>query len=181
LRAVDGFSQALLEDYEPKLDAQGKDYLRRVRAGSQRMSQLIDDILELSHATRAPLERASVDLSALAREVADELRASEPGREVDFAIEGGVRADADPRLIRQVLQNLIGNAWKLRDNGAGFDMRYVDKLFAPFQRLHKAEEFPGTGIGLALVHRIVQRHGGAVWAEGAVDKGATVYFTLKAR
>ena len=202
LRAIDGFSQALLEDYADKLDADGQDCLRRVRAGSQRMGQLIDDILQLSRATRATLEHESIDLSALARDIVAELRAAEPDRTVQIDIEDGLRAEGDSRLVRQVLQNLLGNAWKftgkqaaariefgaatqegrriffVRDNGAGFDMQYADKLFIPFQRLHAMEEFPGSGVGLAIVHRIVQRHGGKVWAEAQIGRGATFSFTL---
>lgn len=202
LRGIDGFSQALLEDYGDKIDAVGQDYLRRVRAASQRMAQLIDDLLKLSRATRGEMRVEPVDLSAMARDVAGELRQSQPERAVEFAIADGVRAEGDPRLLRVVLENLLGNAWKftskrerariefgqmqqdgetvyyIRDNGAGFDMAFAAQLFRPFQRLHGPTEFPGTGIGLATVQRIVHRHGGRVWAEGEVDKGATVYFTL---
>jgi signal transduction histidine kinase len=202
LRAIDGFSQALLEDYAGKLDAEGQGYLQRVRAASQRMAQLIDDLLNLSRVTRAEMHRDDVDLTAMAREVAEELRKTEPGREADLIIAVGLRASGDERLLRVVLVNLLGNAWKftnkrlrariefgmtgqegkraylVRDDGVGFDMAYVGKLFGAFQRLHSADEFPGTGIGLATVQRIIHRHGGRVWAEGAVEQGATFYFTL---
>jgi light-regulated signal transduction histidine kinase (bacteriophytochrome) len=202
LRSIDGFSQALLEDYKDKVDEEGQDYLRRVRAAAQRMAQLIDDILKLSRITRNEMTHTEVDLTALAREVAAELREQEPQRQVEFVIAEGLVARGDPRLQRVVLENLLGNAWKftahreqaqiefgrteagggpalfVRDNGAGFDMAWVDKLFAPFQRLHSEQEFPGTGIGLALVQRIVYRHGGRIWAEGKVGEGATFHFTL---
>ncbi len=202
LRSIDGFSQALVEDYEDQLDEQGKDYLGRVRAASQRMARLIDDMLNLSRLTRGELKKERVDLSALAREVEQELRAGDPDRSVDFVVEQGVVVEADPRMLRTVLDNLLGNAWKftinkeracieffsldidgeqafcVRDNGAGFDMQYVGKLFGAFQRLHANEEFAGSGVGLATVQRIVHRHGGRAWAEGEVDVGATMYFTL---
>lgn len=202
LRSIDGFSQALLEDYGEGLDAVGKDYLRRVRAASQRMGTLIDDMLALSRLTRGEMIRTEVDLSEIAGKIASGLKASDPGRHVEFVIQQGLTASGDARLLEAVLQNLLGNAWKftsqapssriefgetavgeetayfVRDNGAGFDMAYVGKLFGAFQRLHAATEFPGNGIGLATVQRIVHRHGGRVWAEGEVGKGATFYFTL---
>jgi PAS domain S-box-containing protein len=202
LRSIDGFSLALLEDYAETLDADGKDYLQRVRAATQRMAQLIDDLLNLSRVTRAEMSREVVDMSTLARHVAAELQKTEPERQAEFAIEDSVMANGDTRLLRVVLENLLGNAWKftakrdrpriefgctqqeegpvyfVRDNGAGFDMAYADRLFGAFQRLHAMTEFGGTGIGLATVQRIVHRHGGHVWAEGAVEKGATFYFTL---
>jgi light-regulated signal transduction histidine kinase (bacteriophytochrome) len=201
LRALDGFSLALLEDYGEQLDDTGKDYLARVHAAAQRMGQLIDDLLMLSRLTRREMVREKVDLSALARDVLVDLREAEPERAVDAAVADGLVANGDPALLRIVLQNLLANAWKFtsrkpeahievgvdrRDgvaayyvgDGAGFDATYVDKLFTPFQRLHAADEFPGTGSGLATVKRIVRRHGGSVWAEGAVDSGATFYFTL---
>lgn len=202
LRSIDGFSQALLEDYADRLDARGEDYLRRVRAAAQTMGELIDDLLQLSRVGRADLRREAVDLSAIARTVLAELGRSDPERRVSVAVAEGLAAEGDFRLLRVVLDNLLGNAWKftarvaeprievgtiaggetffVRDNGAGFDMAYADKLFAPFQRLHGAHEFPGTGIGLATVHRIVDRHGGRVWAESAVGQGATFCFTLSA-
>lgn len=202
LRAIDGFSQALLEDYRDKVDAEGQDYLRRVRAASQRMAKLIDDLLHLSRLSRAPMNRQSVDLSVLAERVVSELRTVEPFRGVEVLIAPGVMAEGDPGLLEVVLKNLLSNAWKftgktshariefgvtdhdgrpaffVRDNGAGFDMAYADRLFGAFQRLHSEDEFPGTGIGLATVQRIIRRHGGRVWAEGAVGKGATFYFVL---
>ncbi len=202
LRSLDGFSQALLEDYADRLDAQGTDYLRRVRSGSQRMAQLIDDLLNLSRVTRAQMRMGSVDLSALAEGIATELRKSDPSRRVEFAIAPALVVQADPGLLGVVLENLLGNAWKftgkqlvarielgvtphngrptyfVRDNGAGFDMTYADKLFGAFQRLHRSGEFEGTGIGLATVQRIIHRHGGRIWAEAAPDRGATFYFTL---
>jgi signal transduction histidine kinase len=203
LRSIDGFSQALLEDYPEKLDEQGKDYLNRVRAASQRMAELIDDMLKLSKVTRGAMKCEPVDLSDLARSVADELRRTEPELGVEFIIQGGLTGRGDPQLLRVVLVNLFGNAWKftsqqekariefgisvtdgkneyfVRDNGAGFDMTYVDKLFVPFQRLHAYSEFSGTGIGLSIVQRIIRRHGGDVRAEGALGRGAAIYFTLQ--
>jgi len=202
LRAIDGFSQALLEDYAGKLDEEGQGYLQRLRAASQRMAQLIDDLLNLSRVTRAEMSRDDVNLTALAQEVAEELRKAEPGRQADVIIAPGLRASGDERLLRVVLANLLGNAWKftnkrprariefgiteqegksayfVRDDGVGFDMAYVRKLFGAFQRLHSTSEFKGTGIGLATVQRIIHRHGGQVWAEGAVEQGATFYFAL---
>ncbi len=210
LRSIDGFSMVLLEDYADLLDETGKDYLGRVRAASQRMSGLIDDLLKLSRLTRAEINRKRVDLSALALSIAAELQQEDPQRRAEFKIDSGIHVDADPRLLRVAVENLLGNAWKftaqrpvarielgisnstdqsphsppnkpvhyVRDNGAGFDMAYSDKLFGAFQRLHAADEFPGTGIGLATVKRIIHRHGGRVWAEGVPDRGATFYFTL---
>jgi light-regulated signal transduction histidine kinase (bacteriophytochrome) len=202
LRSLDGFSQALLEDCSEKLDAQGHDYLRRIRAGSQRMGQLIDDLLNLSRVSRGEMSRELVDVSKMAHEVADELRATAPERDAEFVVADGLVAQTDPRLLRIVLTNLFGNAWKftakqphgriefgstgengnteyfMRDNGAGFDQAYAGKLFGAFQRLHAAKDFAGTGIGLATVQRIIQRQGGRVWAEGKVEQGATFHFTL---
>jgi PAS domain S-box-containing protein len=202
LRAIDGFSQALLEDHAERLDDEGREYLARVRAAAQRMAGLIDDLLDLSRVTRREMRRVPVDLSAVARTVALELERSEPGRQVEFAIADGVQAEGDPHLLRAVLENLLGNAWKftgarpharvafgatpmdgtvayfVADNGIGFDMAYADRLFRAFQRLHAMHEFPGTGIGLATVQRIVHRHGGRVWAEAQPGTGATFYFTL---
>lgn len=204
LRAIDGFSQALLDDYSNRLDDTAKDYLRRVRMGAQRMGMLIDDLLNLSRVTRAEMHSERVDLSALAEEVASELRNESPDRSVDFRIQNGLEDNADARLLRIALQNLLSNAWKftskraqgliqfgkmktetglayfVSDNGAGFDPNYAQRLFGAFQRLHPTAEFPGTGIGLATVQRIVHRHGGAVWADGSVGHGATFYFTLAA-
>ena len=205
LRSIDGFSQALIEDYADKLDATGQDYLRRIRAACTRMGQLIDDLLNLSRLTRSDMCRKQVDLSALAEEVVIWLQKLQPERQVEIAIAPGLVAHGDQRLLRVALENLLENAWKftakrprariefgatqldgatvyfVRDNGAGFDMAYADKLFGVFQRLHTTAEFEGTGIGLATVQRIVTRHGGRVWAEGAVDQGATFYFTLSDR
>ena len=202
LRTIDGFSQALLEDYEDKLDDEGRDYLGRTRAASQRMGRLIDDLLNLSRVTRREMRFKEVDLSAIARQVVVELEEGESGRDVTFEITEGAVTMGDPNLLRTVLDNLIGNAWKftgnhptakiefgiteddgrpayfVRDDGAGFDMEYADNLFGAFQRLHGMTEFPGTGIGLATVQRIIHRHGGRVWAEGKVEQGATFYFTL---
>jgi light-regulated signal transduction histidine kinase (bacteriophytochrome) len=202
LRRIDGFSQALLEDYSDVLDDQGKDYLQRLRNGAQRMTELIDDMLRLSRVTRSELVRSEVDLSAMSRAVAAELVASGAERRGDFVIADGLVVHGDERLIRQAIENLLGNAWKftskvarprievgivsdgaepvffVRDNGAGFDMARADKLFGAFQRLHGVDEFPGTGIGLAIVRRIFHRHGGRVWADSKVGEGATFYFTL---
>ena len=224
LRSIDGFSQALLEDYADRLDAEGKGYLQRVRAATLRMGDLIDALLTLSRMTRREVRRTTVGLSALARAVADELKQREPERHAEFVIADGLVAEADPRLVRTVLENLLGNAWKftstrasariefgtiancqfpvcdlrapagetesqipnrksemvffVRDNGVGFDMAYVEKLYGAFQRLHSQAEFKGAGVGLASVQRIIHRHGGQTWAEGAIDKGATFYFTL---
>lgn len=204
LRSIDGFSLALLEDNAGKLDPESQDHLRRVRAASQRMGQLIDDLLNLSRMTRVEMHRERVDLSKIAREVVEELRGTERPHEVEFVIADGLFAEADPCLVRVVLANLLGNAWKftgerphariefgysaeagragyfVRDNGVGFDMKYAEKLFGAFQRLHSATEFPGTGIGLATVQRIVHRHGGRVWAEGYPQAGATFHFALAA-
>ncbi|HTN43097.1 MAG TPA: PAS domain S-box protein [Nitrospiria bacterium] len=202
LRHIDGFSQILLEDYTDKLDEGGRTFLRQVRGASQQMAQLIDDLLNLSRVTRSEMRRETVDLSRMAEAVTEMLRKGHPAREVEISIAKGLVTDGDERLLRVALDNLIGNAWKytgkqpqariefgrtsqngkaayfVRDNGAGFDMAYVHKLFGAFQRLHSVSEFPGTGIGLATVQRIVHRHGGQIWAEGAVEKGATFYFTL---
>ncbi|MGB7542146.1 MAG: ATP-binding protein, partial [Burkholderiales bacterium] len=202
LRHIDGFGQILLEDYAGKLDDEGRRHLQRVREASQRMAQLIDDLLNLSGITRAEMRRETVDLSRMAEMAAEALRKTDPQRAAEIVIEKGLTAEADERLLRVALDNLLGNAWKyagkrprarievgrtdrdgktayfVRDNGAGFDMAYAHKLFGAFQRLHSVSEFPGTGIGLATVQRIIHRHGGQIWAESAVDKGATFYFTL---
>ena len=202
LRTLDGFSQALLEDYGDELDELGKDYLQRVRYAAQHMAQLIDDMLSLSRITRSEMRCEKVDLTALARSIAAELKQRQPERHVEFIIAEGLAGNGDARLLRVVLDNLMGNAWKftrtrecarvefghtkadgesayfVRDNGVGFDMAYVDKLFGAFQRLHSPVEFEGTGIGLATVQRIIHRHGGRVWAEGAVNQGAIFGFTL---
>ncbi|MEH2171716.1 sensor histidine kinase [Nostoc sp.] len=202
LRSIDGFSQALLEDYADKLDALGQNYLQRVRAATQRMAQLIDDLLNLSRLTRSEMRYEKVDLSALVEAIATDLHKTQPERQVEFVIMPGLVANGDAHLLRIVLENLLGNAWKftgkhqkariefgllqqndtdvyfVRDDGTGFDMAYVEKLFGAFQRLHAMTEFEGTGIGLATVQRIIHRHGGRVWAESAVEQGATFYFTL---
>jgi PAS domain S-box-containing protein len=202
LRAIDGFSQALLEDYPAALDAQGREYLQRVRAATQHMGRLIEDILKLSRVTRSEMSWAPVDLSALARACAAELQQSQPGRSVELVVADGAVVEGDARLLRVVLDNLLRNAWKftsthaqariefgvtqvdgaraffVRDDGAGFDPAYAHKLFTPFQRLHSDREFPGNGIGLATVQRVLRRHGGRAWAEGAVEGGATFYFSL---
>ncbi|QIR36113.1 GAF domain-containing protein [Tolypothrix sp. PCC 7910] len=205
LRSIDGFSQALLEDYEGELDDAAQDYLRRIRSATQRMGQLIDDLLNLSRLMRSEMQLESVDLSLLAREICTEIQESQSGRQVEYIIQPGLIAQGDSRLLQMLLTNLLDNAWKftskhtqakiefgtitqasdipiyfIRDDGAGFDMAYANKLFSPFQRLHRIDEFPGTGIGLAIVQRIVHRHGGRVWAEGIVEQGATFYFTLVA-
>jgi PAS domain S-box-containing protein len=203
LRGIDGFSQALQEDYAQQLDATANDYLRRIRAATKRMGELIDDLLNLSRVTRSEMYRERVDLSKLAGDIVQELQFQEPARKVAIRIAEGLTADGDTRLLRVALQNLFGNAWKftskqeqaqvefgqqrsngdkpyfVRDNGAGFQQSYAARLFGAFQRLHAATEFPGTGIGLATVQRIIHRHGGTVWAEGAVNQGATIYFTLE--
>ncbi len=202
LRSIDGFSHVLLEDYAAQLDEAGRDSLRRVRAASQRMGTLIDDLLNLARVTRAEIRTETVDLSRMARDIAAELQRTDAARRVEFVIAPGLKARADPPLLRVVLENLLRNSWKytakqprprvevgsveanggrafmVRDNGAGFDMKYMDKLFGVFQRLHSATDFEGTGVGLATVRRIITRHGGRIWAEGAVDQGATFYFTL---
>ena len=203
LRAIDGFSKALLSGYGTQLDERGRHYLERVRAGTQRMSELIDDMLGLARVSRHELVRERADLSEIAGQVAAELSRRQPQHDVRVDVQPGLTADADPHLVTIALENLIGNAWKftgkkedahievgrrkdggeavfyVRDNGAGFDMAYVDKLFGAFQRLHGDTEFEGTGIGLATVQRIVTRHGGRIWAEGKVGQGATFYFTLE--
>jgi two-component system NtrC family sensor kinase len=203
LRSIDGFSQILLDDYGPQLDEKGQGHLRRICAAAQRMGHLIDAMLTLSRVTSAEVQRKPVDLGVLATSVATHLRAADPGRAAEFIIPTGIHVVGDPHLLHALLENLLGNAWKftgerspaiielsvrddveppvyrVRDNGAGFDMAYAAKLFAPFQRLHDAARFAGTGIGLATVKRIVDRHGGRVWAEGELQKGATVHFTLR--
>ncbi|HEY3227795.1 MAG TPA: ATP-binding protein, partial [Roseiflexaceae bacterium] len=202
LRGIDGFSHALLEDYADKLDAEGRTYIQRIRESTQEMGRLIEALLTLSRVTRSELHRERVDLTALARSVLARLQKNEPERKAELVISDGLVANGDARLLGVVLQNLLGNAWKftgkcpmtrievgarqedgrpvlfVRDNGAGFDMTYAHKLFGVFQRLHSGAEFEGTGIGLATVQRIIQRHAGRVWAEGEVGRGATVYFTL---
>jgi light-regulated signal transduction histidine kinase (bacteriophytochrome) len=202
LRAIDAFSQALLEDYGDVIDPHGQDYLRRVRLNAGRMSQLIDDLLQLSRLTRAEMHYEPIDLTGMARAISTDLQRTEPTRAVAFNIEAGVIARGDPRLVRVLLDNLLGNAWKytsrhataqiafgrtnqdgevvyyVRDDGAGFDLAYADKLFRPFQRLHSMEEFEGAGVGLATAQRVVRRHGGRIWADAAPEQGATFFFTL---
>ncbi|MDI6696917.1 MAG: histidine kinase dimerization/phospho-acceptor domain-containing protein [Anaerolineales bacterium] len=202
LRSLDGFSQALLTRYADQLDEQGRHYLERIRAGAQRMGELINDLLDLSRVGRSEMRRQPVDLSALARQIATELQASEPQRVAVFEIQDDLIVEGDAHLLGLALTNLLENAWKfsrsrrsasikigkyqqgretvffVQDNGVGFDMTYVNKLFSPFQRLHGMHEFPGTGIGLATVKRILQRHGGRIWAEAKLDQGATFYFVI---
>ncbi len=202
LRALDGFSLALLEDYGDHLDQDGRNFLERIRAGSQRMAQLIDALLQLSRLTRTELQIRPVNLSEMVRSIVSELQETQPDKPTEFQIQEGLQANGDERLLRAALTNLINNAWKfsrtqerpciefgsaekdgrqvyyVRDNGVGFDMAYVNKLFGAFQRLHSATEFEGTGIGLATVERIMHRHGGQIWAEAAVNQGAAFYFTL---
>jgi PAS domain S-box-containing protein len=201
LRAIDGFSQALLEDYHDLLDEQGQDFLTRVRAASQRMAILIDDMLKLSRISRAEMRYATVDLSAIASAIATELQDTGSGCKVGFIIQPGIIVKGDANLLKIAMENLLNNAYKftgdksgiiefgkttyegnpvffVRDNGVGFDMAYANKLFVPFQRLHRDDEFEGIGIGLATVQRIIHRHGGYIRAEGKVDKGAIFYFTI---
>lgn len=205
LRAIDGFSQALAEDYGDKLETEAKDYLRRIRAATQRMATMIDELLKLARVSRGEMEYTSVDLSAIARNIMAELLETTPDRRVERVVGDGIVVHGDERSLRVVLENLLGNAWKftskkdrarvefgavvhggatvyfVRDDGVGFDMTYANKLFGAFQRLHSDAEFPGVGIGLAIVQRIILRHGGRVWAEGATQKGATFYFTVPER
>ena len=202
LRAIDGFSRIVVEDHAAQLDAEARGYLERVRNAVQRMGVQIDELLELSRVGRAAMNLTDVDITRLANEVVEQLRAGDPARTVQVTIASALAGRGDERLLRLVLENLLGNAWKytrhtadarvefgsrkengesaffVRDNGAGFDMDYVDKLYKPFQRLHRAGDYEGTGVGLAIVARIVTRHGGRVWAEGQVGKGASFFFTL---
>ncbi|GAB1390094.1 hypothetical protein MASR1M6_22760 [Rubrivivax sp.] len=202
IRVVEGFTRIVKEDYGPQLDRVGHDHLDRVLAAGARMNQMIDAMLTMARLASQPLTRQPVDLSQTARWVLDELARSAPGREVDVSVQPGLRAHGDPTLLRLVLENLLGNAWKysarsaaarieflatevdgrrtfvVRDNGAGFDMRGAERLFGLFQRLHSAKDFAGTGVGLASVRRIVQRHGGQIWAEAEPGRGAAFFFTL---
>ncbi len=202
LRTLDGFSEMVIMDYGDKLDEPGKDYLNRIRKASQTMSQLIDDILKLSRITRAEMHRNEVNLSKMAGSIADELKAAQPGRQAEFIIVPDMLVTGDKALLEILLRNLLENSWKytgkcpdthiemgvnrqdgkmvyfIKDNGIGFDMQYKDKLFQPFQRLHSLKEYPGTGIGLATAQRVIRRHGGQIWTESEVGKGATFYFTL---
>jgi two-component system sensor histidine kinase/response regulator len=202
LLAFDGLNQSLLKDYGDSLDPRAKDYLQRMRRASERMTSVFDGLQTLFRLTSGEIHRETTDVSAMATEIVDEMRAADPERRVDIAIGEGLTAFGDPRLLRILLTNLVSNAWKftskeaaarveigaeivdgdtrlfVRDNGVGFDMIYAHKLFGAFQRLHSQSEFPGVGIGLATVRRIVNRHGGRAWAEGAVGEGATFYFVL---
>jgi light-regulated signal transduction histidine kinase (bacteriophytochrome) len=202
LRSVDGFSQILIEDFGAALGDKGVQCVQRVRDAAQHMAKLIDNLLSLARVTRSEIHRVEVNLTTLARGITDWLRAASPGRDVAVILDDDIHGNGDATLLGVVLENLLGNAWKftskrlhaeirfgcvdhenrptyfVRDNGAGFDMTYAQKLFAPFERLHTTSEFEGTGIGLATVQRVVQRHGGDVWAESKSDDGATFYFTL---
>jgi light-regulated signal transduction histidine kinase (bacteriophytochrome) len=202
LRGIDGWSLALLEEYHDRLDEQGQTYIERVRSEAGRMGQLIEDLLNLSRVTRVEMQIVPVDLSNLAHTIVARLTAESPNRQVEVVIHPGLEASGDAALLSVVLTNLLDNAWKftgkcdlariefgrtavdgktayfVQDNGAGFDMKYAQKLFGAFQRLHKSSEFPGTGVGLATVQRIINRHGGRVWVEAQVDCGAAFFFTL---
>jgi len=202
LRGIDSFSQLLIERYSQRLDPEGLAYLNRVRAAASRMSQLIDALLSLAQVGRSDMQPLDLDFSQLVQSVTSELAAANPDRNVPMVIAPGMRAHADPRMLRIVVANLLENAWKftarrqrpavevgpvqntalptyyVRDNGAGFDPAYASRLFGAFQRLHPDREFPGTGIGLAIVQRVIARHGGTVWADSRPDQGATFYFTL---
>jgi PAS domain S-box-containing protein len=202
LRSMHGFSRFLEEDYADRLDDDGREYVARIKASVAKMGQLIDDLLRLSRATRTELTREPVDISAVASEIIEEIRAADPGRQVEVEVASGLLTVGDSHLLRLALDNLLSNAWKftgncehaaisvgvvrepgdqvffVRDNGAGFDMRYAGKLFDPLQRLHSADEFEGNGIGLAIVHRILGRHGGRIWAESEIGRGTTFFFTV---
>ena len=202
LRSIDGFSLAVLQDYGERLDAEARGYFERIRAATRRMGMLIDDMLNLARVARAEMRRERVNLTAMAQAIVADLRKTDGSRRVDCIIEENIVADGDAHLLRVALDNLLGNAWKytskhptariefgqaqpnghrvyfVKDDGAGFDPAYAAKLFGAFQRLHGSSDFPGTGVGLATVQRIVQRHGGRIWAEAAVEKGATFYFTV---
>ena len=205
LRIINGFSQVLWENYQPDLDDRGKHYLQRIQANSEKMSDLIDALLQLSRVTRSQMKSVEVNLSNIVQNIIEELQHEDPSRNVEFIVKEDLIAKGDPQLLRIVLNNLLNNAWKytskrsqakiefntvavednkltffVRDNGAGFDLEYADKLFTAFKRLHSQAEFPGTGIGLATVQRIIYRHGGKVWADGECDCGATIYFSLEA-
>jgi light-regulated signal transduction histidine kinase (bacteriophytochrome) len=202
LRAMDGFSRILARQYEAVLDPEGKHLLQRVRQNAEQMAELIDDMLRLSRITRADLHIIRIDLSALAMEILETIKSSGQKRRIDIDVASGLVLHADERLLRVALENLLGNAWKftskqkkarievglefqdnmpvffIKDNGVGFNMDYADKLFGPFQRLHTVEEFPGTGIGLAIVQRIINRHGGKIWAQSKPGEGASFFFTI---
>lgn len=201
-RSVIGFGEALLEEYGGGLDERGLDYLARILRAGQRMTQLVDDLLQLSKVTRAPVRRIPVDISAFAQTALDDLSTTEPDRSVEIAVQPGIILPGDPQLLQLLVENLVANAWKytrgstpgridvghylregrhhcyVRDNGTGFDPRHAGKLFQPFQRLHNDQEFEGSGIGLATVRRVVERHRGSVWAEGALGQGATFWFSI---
>jgi light-regulated signal transduction histidine kinase (bacteriophytochrome) len=202
LRTIAGFTEILFEDYSEKLDFTGRDYLSRISASTKKMDRLIDDLLSLSRISRQEMIKSEVDLSKIASTIFSDLRQTQPNREVEFSIKAQIKALADSRLMEVALTNLLGNAWKfttktdhpkiefgsfqrdletvyfVKDNGAGFDPQYSEKLFRPFQRLHTEEEFKGTGIGLAIVERVITRHGGRIWAESEKNKGASFFFTL---
>ena len=206
LRHMSSFAKFLAEDYPDRLDDQGRDYLMRIKKGSEKMSRLIEDLLYLSQISRQEISRTNIDMSKLASSIVADLRETGPSRSVEVNIAEGLTAHADKRLIAVALSNLLENAWKftsnienariefganpplhssreetvyyVRDNGAGFNPEFIEKMFRPFQRLHSENEFEGTGIGLAIVERVIRRHGGRIWAEGEVGKGATVYFNL---
>lgn len=204
-RSVIGFGEALLEEYGDRLDEPGLDYLARILRAGQRMTQLVDDLLQLSKVTRAPVRRIPVDVSVLAQAALDDLSTTEPDRSVEIDVQPGIIVPGDPQLLRLLVENLVANAWKytrgstpgridmghylregrhhcyVRDNGTGFDPRHTGKLFQPFQRLHNDQEFEGSGIGLATVRRIVERHRGSVWAEGVLGQGATFWFSIPER
>ena len=202
LRAISGFADIVVKRYGGQLDEKGNDYLLRICNGTERMSSVIDDLLQLSNVSRQEVRRKSVNLSAMALSIVSRLREDAPGRRADVIIQKNLLDQADPGLMELCLSNLIANAWKftsktvdariefgtieqdgkpvyfVKDNGAGFEQEYVDRMFRPFHRLHAASEFAGTGIGLAIVERVILRHGGKIWAEGEVGKGATISFTL---
>lgn len=201
LRSINGFTRMLRDSYSETLDARGRDYLDRVHVACGRMSAMIEDLLKLSHVARCEIRTEPIDLGTIARDIAGALRESDPDRTVEFAIADNLVVNGDQGLLRAALENLLSNAWKftskveqgrievgqseehssyfVRDNGAGFDMTYAQQLFAPFKRLHREADFPGTGIGLATVQRIIGRHGGRIWADAELEKGATFYFTLR--
>jgi len=204
LRTIRGFSEVLMEQYKPQLDARGQDYLRRTADAGLQMDKLIEDLLKLSRLSRTDIQRGEIDLSTITQQIATELARGEPNRTVEFVISPGITGNGDDRLLRVVIDNLLRNSWKftkkqpnariefgrldedskayfVRDNGVGFDMQYAGKLFGVFQRLHSAAEFAGSGVGLAIVQRVINRHGGKVWAEAKVNAGATIYFTLPAQ
>jgi light-regulated signal transduction histidine kinase (bacteriophytochrome) len=203
LRAISGFTEIVLSDEAQKLDEEGKEHLLRVQNACWRMGQLIDDLLNLARVSRGEIVRQNVDLGDLAKSILDDLQKANPGRHIKVSVAADLNVNADPKLMQIALENLLSNAWKftsrqedatieigtkiqedqqvyyIRDNGAGFDMNYASKLFGAFQRLHSNDDYPGTGIGLATVQRIISRHGGRIWAESAVGKGATFLFTLQ--